>query len=663
MAIDNEQIAQLISQEIEHSIGGAAEGTTDDTPEALKYYKGLPKGTEKEGRSKVQSQAMADAVNAVLAEIVPTFTQETVIEFTPDSEEDEDQAQLESDFVADRIRANDGFIMINEACQDALVHRNCVVKCWVEEKRHKETLDFKDLTDVELQKEMDALAGAAIEEKNINVHDDGLIDITLAVTHYQRRLRFKSLAPEDFGYSTDFDQVNMRGRFTWERDLVTKSDLIQRGFDKETVLALTPYTVDVNQGKTSRSSQSQAGTLDSQQTATELVEVFICYVQLDMEEDGEASLYQVFYADQKVLDDPEPANYRPYAPGTALIMAHQFEGQSFYDLMKELEDQETATLRQYLDNMNQMNNRRMARDKNKASYNDLANSVPSGVVDCIGNPHEALMEIPLQDVGPSAQGLLEVINRKKNERVGSALDMESAEMQIAKGATAQGVDRIAGMKEKRTAFYIRTLAETMLRNVYLLTHETLRDKWSDTLQAKLRGKWAQTNPRDWLKRENVSIKVGLSYGEKQQQAMALGLTLELQQSLRDMGKDGELVNDNAVHNALMDWGRAVNLPNPIQYFPDPGSEEAQRARQGKQQSAQQQEAKMVQMQQMLLGMQLRADKDKQTMELQFKYWKETLDAAVEEMKQVGNATTELNKLKIQGDMNADKPDEGKADAA
>jgi hypothetical protein len=218
------------------------------------------------------------------------------------------------------------------------------------------------------------------------------------------------------------------------------------------------------------------------------------------------------------------------------------------------------------------------------------------------------------------------------------LDLQTAQMQIA-GDTAHGVERQMSAKEQMAALICRTLAETLIRETWILTHRALRTYYNGTLTVRAGGRFEQAQPSEWPERERVNVKAGLSVGERSARRFALEAVLQHQSMLYSAGFDGVLVNSENYHSALMDWTRATMLDNGERYFIDPRSEESQQAAQAKAQQAQQAQ----QMQQQVAQQLANAEQQKQQLEnmfdawktqqqLGFDYWRESLQAELEQLK-------------------------------
>jgi hypothetical protein len=249
------------------------------------------------------------------------------------------------------------------------------------------------------------------------------------------------------------------------------------------------------------------------------------------------------------------------------------------------------------------------------------------------------------------------MDKQRSERGGASLDLASAEMQLAGNVGDQGAERQISIKEQLAGQMTRTLANTLIKQTYILVHSTLRLYMPGELTAKLNGQWTTTDPSDWAERRKVNVQSGMTQGEKQQRLQALNALIAQQVNFISQGKGDEITNDGKVYNAVMDWSRAANLDNPEQYWIDPDSEQAMQAKQGKAEQAQaQQQAqveaqnamieKQTQMQAELFGLSKQLEKYVHDSELVYKYASDRLDAEVEEAKIIGSSTLDLTREQL-----------------
>jgi hypothetical protein len=229
--------------------------------------------------------------------------------------------------------------------------------------------------------------------------------------------------------------------------------------------------------------------------------------------------------------------------------------------------------------------------------------------------------------------------------------------------------------EQINAMVAKNLAETLVKPIYRKLHKLLREYHADPIQMQSSTGWQETRPPAWPPRDDMTISMGMSVGERGQRMGALQQIMGMHGQDLQAGKVGILSSDVEVYRARVDFARLAGLPNPDQYCINPQSPQAQQAAQAMQQQAQQaQQAQMEQAQQsMQFQYSLMTDIEKvkgqfalerQQMQEQSKQMMEQMRAMLEQQKQQLDTMTKMmgHRVKlaeIDADMDAE---EGKREA-
>ena len=591
--------------------------TATDFEQAQNYCYGRLRGDEMEGRSVVQSLDVQDMVEALQAQILPTFSQDTVCRFEPDGPNDEIQARLESD-VTNKVmmESSRGYVVLYEAVQDALRFKNGIVKVYL-------------------------------------VEDEG--------SYRKRTIRMTAVDPANFIVGQGTDCILLYDvDFCAERKQYTRAELLDMGFDRDKISEIPIGDADV-QGPP-YSSKRKAGMQPMQENigwANEWVIIWECYGQFDWDDSGSTKLYRCLVGGQTLLLK-EAADTIPYAAGTGFIEAHAFWGLSVFDRLRSVQDVKTGIQRQWLDNLANCNNSRTVVNEN-VNLDDLKTGRPGGItrIKGMGPVMDSLMPLPVIDAGAAAQGFLAYMDQVRSDRAGASMEMASGEMQeIGSQIGSQGVDRIFSVQELKAGMIARTLAETLLRSAFMLVHKLLRTELKEKLTVRMADQWIEVDPVSWRPRDRVNIKSGLSPGERSRKASALSQVLSMQAQALQGGMDGVLVSLPNIYSAFLDWCSANEIDAGERYFTDPASQLSQQAGQAKAQQGQQQQQMQMQMahaqmqieQSKVQVQQIQAQMEAQAKdaELRFKYYDARLSAEVEEAKIVGTATADLQRVELEG---------------
>jgi len=372
-------------------------------------------------------------------------------------------------------------------------------------------------------------------------------------------------------------------------------------------------------------------------------------VLIDTDGDGISERRKILIAETTLLENIEVQEV-PYGAGVALINPHRFLGVSLYDKLKQIQDINTGLNRALLDNANAANKSRLLVRDGRVNQDDLDDGRINGNIRV-----SAAVDRPITDsvapliVPDISQGIILNIEHQKRTRAelgGASLELGSGQAQLSDNVGSQGLDRAYSVMEQLSAMMAKIIAESLIRSVYLLTHATLRQHFELPVAIKRSGKWDSPIPSEWPRRERLNVKIGMSAGERQRKVAVLNNILDKQIQFSQGGLDDILVNDTGFYSTLMDWARAAEVDNPEQYFIDPSSEGAVKAKQNNAVQAKQAKDQQVALMDQALGLeQLRNafDKYKQDTDLQFKYWDANLSSEVEEARIVGKATVDLQK--------------------
>jgi len=443
--------------------------------------------------------------------------------------------------------------------------------------------------------------------------------------------------------------------------------MIALGLSKQKVNALTPHRHDLKSESKARNPRGQKTATKAYDASQELVEWYDVYIRAEAA-GGADELRRVrfSYVDSEVLED-KPVPFLDLAAGTAILNPHRFTGISLFDKLKQNQDIRTALRRALLDNVNATTKHRLAGLDGIVNTDDATDGRVNNMVrikNVVPDVRAALMPLAVPDTSANILANLESTARERSEMGGAALDLQSAQLQIGGDRMgSQGLDRAYSVAEQLSAAMMKTLAATLIRSVFLLAHKTLREYFDEPVPIKRNGKWQYVRPSEWPERNSVTIKPGMSPGERTRRISAMAQVIDAQMMLADRGMDEVLVDLDSFYQALTDWARLSEVQNPEQYFPDPQSDKAQAALQSKEkQRAQDKQQRAMLMQQAFGLEQLRTafEKYRTDAELQFKYFAEVLGAEVEEAKIVGSATTDLMKQQRAGNERTGQEDAGEA---
>lgn len=642
---DTATLAEKLKTQLRHCEGFDGDEISTARAKAFDYYFQRARGDEVVGRSAVVSGDLSSMVEATLATMMEAFDSSRIGEFDPLDAEDETQSQLESDAVSYFLFGREnGWIEVMMAIKEALLLRNCVAKV---EAVDKTVRRIKRHGNVEPAALPELLSPDEVVDSD---YDEDTRELTLTIQETKREFSVRCVSMENIVYYSQWTRPTLEGiPIVAIRHLDTRAEVLACFPDKKTEIdGLTTHRHDLKtetQARNPKTGWKPAAPVDSSQ---ELVEWYECYVRMDsgsgIDELHRASMS---YTDGVILEDV-PVPFMRLAGGTAIINPNRFTGISLYDKLKQIQDIETGLTRALLDNVNATTKNRLAGFDGVVNGDDVSDGRVNNLVRVkpkVADIRAALMPLVVPDTSANILANIESFARKRSEMGGAALDMQSAQMQIGGDRMgSEGLDRAYSVAEQLSAAMTKTLAKTFIRDLFLIAHKTLREYFDQPLPVKRDGKWLYVNPSDWPERHSVTIKPGMSAGERTRKVAALDSVINAQLGLAERGMDEVLVGIPEFNRALLDRARLSEVQNPEQYFIDPESDRSQQAAKAKQDQAQALDMQKKALMQNALGLeQLRVafEKYRTDADREMEYFKAVLSSEVEEAKIVGSATTQL----------------------
>lgn len=646
MALSRDELIAAIHSELSRATDYSNASLKETRAKAWNYYLNRPRGDEVAGRSTVQDTTVRDVTHALMAAIMPAYSTDHLISFEAVGPGDVDQAEAESSAVNNLFtETNKGYTQLSAAVQDALLFRNGIIKVWVEDKIEITSRSFRAPA-------ADVLArvGPDDGEWEHTGTEDGLS--SFQVTKQAQHLRTDSIEPAMVYLDPNQeDQDISEAAFIAELTYFTRSDLRAMGISAKVVdsLPATPDKSTLDQGGQSnvdilakfidgRTDIGGAATSDRDEIQCNWV-----HMEIDRDGDGISEKWRFLVSNRQLLMD-EMVDFFPYCSGSGWPVPHRWSGLGVYDLNSITQDNRTNALRQLNDNLNVANNQRPVFDPGETDAEDIANGAPGRGIRSRNPANVGWM--PSQDITSNSISFLQYMDGVRANQTGASLDMQGGDAQTMASISGLSAEMQLAPRELMAAHLARNIAETLVRNLFLLIHRTLRTSWDAPIMFNKAGDWQQTDPSEWQPRNRLNVNVGLSPGERRRNQAALQFVMQMQMQMIQGGTANITTNWNGVHSAISDWMKAAGLDGHEGYFLDPDGQESQAGQQAAQQQAQQQQQKADQMEQLqlqMMQMQAQIEKGKidedarqHDTELKFKYFDALLDADTEDAKLEAN---------------------------
>ena len=610
---------------------------------ALNSYLGRNKGPSAPGDADEHSFDVADVVESVTSQILPAFKGDELAVWEPKNRDDVQQARLESKICNQALfDMQDGELELQSAIRDGLLLRTAIIKCDTNDLVDVSHERYKGLSAVEFQAVQRPTAPLQ-EVKVTSASGEDLDDIDANITRTTtfRELTIVAIDPVNFIIDREWTSINpAEAPLVGERRYELRGDLVAQGFPREVVDNLPSTDSDTRIGSLARNRSQTIERWDVPDKSLNRIEIFEVYMRVDFDGDSIPERRKIIYAGQAsggtVLSN-EPHPFQPYAIGVPFLYPHRWQGLSIYDKLCNLENVKTRAVTQWVNNLENSNFPELVIADGEVAEADVTSRKSSGVIRA--DRIDAVKSIPVQDIGLSSMGFLRYQDQVRSERTGAALDLQSGSAQIA-SESAYGVERLITPREMISNMIAETLGSTLVKQLFKLIHQNLREFFTGPQEWHVGGnEFVQLDTINWSARNKVRVTAGMSEHQRQQIRSVLSEHLLQQEKLFQAGFEGVLVDLDTYYETLISWSKAGGLMTPRKHWIDPRTESAQAALQKKQETAQQQQDEQQASQDKLFDTQvLIGDRDNRTSlvrhltDLQFKYWKGTLDSEIEELR-------------------------------
>jgi len=553
--MEQNELKSILQAEIDDAIGFIESETVEQRKQALEAYLRQPYGNEVEGKSQIVTGEVAEAIDGALPSLVRIFTgSDNIVVFEPQGPRDEASAKQATDYCNWVFsRDNEGVSILHDWFKDALLQKNGILKAYWEDKEDITKERYFDLTNDELAMLMSDETMEIVEQDTTEfpIFDpmgqpviDPMGMPVMGATHNvvvqqkkkSGKVTIENVPPEEFLISKKARTI-ADSPFVAHRQMLTRSTLMAMGFNKKQVeglqmgdaLAYTPERV-ARYAAGEQPYQTQTDDPSMQE-----IEVFECYVKTDLDGKGIATLVQVFYASNEILEDEkgkemvEEVDYVPFHSICPIPIPHKFFGNSLADRTVDLQLIKTTITRQMLDNLYLTNNARVVAIEGQVNLEDLITSTAGGVIRA--KSPNAVQQLVVQNVASQAFPMLQYLDTIQSKRTGVSDASQGLDPSVLQNVTAAAVASMQQAGAGKIELMARIFAETGVKSLFKgILH--LLCKYQDKARlVRMRGEFVEFDPRTWANQYDVSINVGLGAGNRQEQMAMLSMVLAKQEQL------------------------------------------------------------------------------------------------------------------------------------
>ena len=641
------QLKAIVQKEISNCQGTFGATLASDRRQNLDYYNGEAFGNEIKGRSQVVTSDTLEAVEWAMPSFTEVFNASNLFDFEAAEKEDEAFAKQASEYINFIVaKDNPGFEIVHDWVKDGLISKCGFLKLpWVVKDKRRELTETAPSYDAFLLRKADLEAEAEkkdakfeiLEETYFTVDeqgeeteaeapgDDELTPDLMAPPvqvrfKYQRteeigRVVITPVPPEEMLISRNARRLQWLGyddepSFVGHRTRKTETQLIDEGYDEEQVRKLPAYSEQsTNQEKISRDKQDDAytGAVDDRgDQGMREIEIVEGYLQVDWDNDGRAEYIKVMIAgesgnseilEKKGKPDILEVDDHPFVAITPIRMPHKVIGKALADLTRDIQLIKSTLVRQILDNAYNINNGRMIVNE-RVILADAISPRPNQVVRVKGegNVQEAMAPIWPNPIAQHLTPLVEYMDQWRDAKTG-VLRGQGLPEDALKQMPGFGISLVQNAAQQRIKFMARTMAETGFKDLGRKLLRLVIAHQDKPRAIRLRNEWVDMDPRPWNAEMDVTINVGIGYGNKAQEAMMLdGILLKQEKIIMYQGSPfGPIVGPEEILNTLEKQTEAMGYRSAEPFYKRPTAEQIEEL---KQQAAQAKpDPKMVEVQQ------------------------------------------------------------------
>jgi hypothetical protein len=182
----------------------------------------------------------------------------------------------------------------------------------------------------------------------------------------------------------------------------------------------------------------------------------------------------------------------------------------------------------------------------------------------LGDINQFRWDMP-PSVAQATLPMIELMDTVKENRTGvtrynQGLDANSL------NKTASGIQRIMSAAQKKIMAVARTYKETGIRNLYFKVHQDMRRGPGKQLTLKIRGKWIQTDPREWRERKDLVVSGTADKEVKQQGLMWIA---GMQEKMAAAGVP--MVGMQEMYETAQRTTQSFGFKSAAPFFKDPAS--------------------------------------------------------------------------------------------
>jgi hypothetical protein len=575
--MDKDTVEGIVQKAVQDAVDFIEGEISEPRIKAQRYFDGEVDIGYESGRSKVVATKCRDVVRGIKPSIQRVFlSTENPVEFVPRMPEDVQIAEQMTKYANYKFQQNNGYRMLNDVFQDAMVKKCGVAKVMFEDKTDSEVYTVTDLSEEEYQYlvepddievlEMSVTQEIEIDEMGVEI-ERPVYDAKISRQIPDGDVLITSVPPEEFFVDRNARSVDDFFVIGHRTDM-TVGDLLAMGYEEE---ELNNISGSLSTIQSEAEFERRGYTVDededeSADPTSKKIAVTEAYMKVDVEGVGVPQLYRFVLvgAGYKMLSY-ELADDVPFAIFEVDPEPHAFFGRSLVDLVMDDQDAATAMLRGVLDNVALTNNPGLEIVDGQVSVDDLLNNEIGRIVRVkqAGSIREQVVPFTAGSTLPALQYFDMLVDNK----TGVSKASQGLDPDVMQSATATAVAATMEGAAGQAEVIARNLAEGGMRRLFKLIASCIIKNTDKEEVIRLNNEFVAVDPRVWNADMDMMVNVGLGTGRENEKAAVLRETLQTQMGIwQQYGPQNGLVTMTNVRNTLADMLSAVGLKNSDRYY-------------------------------------------------------------------------------------------------
>ncbi len=628
--LKDDEIESIAASAIEDAVDFVEAEITPDRIKAQDYFDGKTELGFEEGRSRVVATKVRDNIRAIKPSLMRVFMNtDKPVEFVPTGPEDIAAAEQATQYMHYKFNESNGFKILSDVFQDALVKKIGVVKVYYEDYSDTEVFTYNDLTDDEfaLIAQDDNVQVLEHSRETVMMADEFGVQVeqsnhSLKIARVQPKgkLCVESVPPEEFFVDRNARAIDDAYCVAHRREMRVK-DLMGMGYEFDDVIdeaGTGESDTLLEEEDFARRGYYNDSTDDNvNDPAMRPILVTEAYMHIDVYGNGYPLLHRVLCigGGYKMLDYM-PCDEVPFAIFEVDPEPHSFFGRSQADLILNDQDVCTSMIRGILDNVALTNNPRQQVIEDLVNMDDVLNNEVGAIVRV--KQAGAIQDLAIPFIAGTTLPALQYLDEQVDAKTGVSRASMGLNPDALQNTTATAVAATMQAAAGQVEVIARNLAEGGLKRMYaLMLQEVVKNTPREEIM-RLGGQFVPIDPRAWNTSMDLSVNVGLGTGKEDQKMALLQQALQFQmQIMQGYGPQNGLVTLTQIRNTLADMLALAGIRNADRHFTPMNAETEQlllqRAQQAQQAQAQQQgDPAQMQAQAILQAEQLKAQAKAQT---------------------------------------------------